>query len=346
MPTYSLARSNVIRGPAVIIINDGSTSGTTNDAYVFSQGDIRVEFGHTTFDVTNSAFGIVDKRTKERSVKISFTPVGNISTALANIFWPYITYNFQPGDSALKRATAQDPYVTVIPKSGAQYQFFGAVVSKSPEVMLAADKTQIGQLEITAIGKQGVDWSASGTDGPTGTGSLYTAQANTYATALTTANFTVASIKTGPYVGTYGTTIGSGNAGTFSTNAGFTVGINTQMQPVETDEFGLFDFTVGDIVATATCAPLDVSADQISAAIPMQTAARGASLQSNINLLIDVPSGLTGTGLIYSTLTNASVFQTGWAFGTATQRIPQLTFTTVRQFSSGSLGAPASISIH
>ena len=344
--SYLLVRSSVIRGPAVIIINDGSSAGTGGDQYVFSQGDISVSFGHTTFDVTNSAFGIVDKRAKERTAKVTFTPVGNITTGLANIFWPYTTYNFQPGDSALKRATAQDPYITVIPKSGAQYQFFGAVVSKSPELMLAADKTQIGSLEVTCVGKQGVDWSASGSDGPAGSGALYTAGATTYAAALTTANFSVASIKTGPYVGTYGSSLGAGATGVFSTNSGFTVGFDVQMQPVETDEFGLFDFTIGSVVATATCEPLDVSADQIAALIPMQTAARGASLQSGVNLLIDVPSGVSSSGLIYSTLTNASVFQTGWKFNTAAQRIPQLQFTTVRQFSSGSLGTPASINIH
>lgn len=346
--SYSLTRVSVVRGPAVITINNGD--GTTGDQYAFSQSDIKVEFGHSTFDVANSAFGVVDKRSKERMAKVSFTPVGSITANLVKIFWPYLqgtssSATFQTGDSALKLATSADPYVIVTPRSGLAYKFYGAVVDKMPELVLAADKTQIGSISITCIGAQGADWDSAN--------SLYSTTSNTsgadYANALSAANFSVSSIKTGPYVGTYGAAaIGSGATGVFSTNAGFTVSFNAQLNPVETDEFGLFDFTVGDIVASASCAPLDVSADQIAAIIPMQGsgASRGASLQSGINLLVDVPSGVTGTGLIYTTLTNATVFQTGWAFGIATQRIPQLTFQTVRQYSSGGLGVPATINIH
>ena len=350
--SYSVVRTSVVRGPAVLILNNGDAA--VGDQYFFSSDSIKLEFGHQTFDVTNSAFGLVDKRAKERTCKITFTPLGEAMTsAKAKILWPYIAYNFQPGDSAFKNA-ATEPYIIVIPKSGAQYKFFGAVVSKSPTLMLAAEKTQVGSVEVTAIGTAGVDWAASGSDGPTGTGSLYTATATTYATALTAANFLVATVKTAPYIGTYGTSIGSGATGTFSTNSGFTVSVNAQMQPVETDEFGLFDFTIGDVSASAQCAPLDVTADQISALIPMQTTSRGASLQSGINLVIDVPSSLpSSSGLLYTTLTNASIFTVGFEYNTASQRIPQLQFQTVRQFSpTGALGGspglivPATINIH
>ena len=337
--SYQLLRSSVVRGPAVLVINNGD--GSTGDQYFFSKDDIHLEWGHSTFDVANSAYGVVDKRAKERMAKITFTPVGNITTGMATVLWPYIKGNFQPGDSALKNATS-DPYVIVAPKAGAQYKFFGTTVTKQPEIMLSADKTQIGSVELTAIGQQGADWGG-GTDGATGSGSLYLATTTTYGTILTSAALAVSSIKTGPYTATYGSSLGA--SGTFSTNAGFNLSFNSQMQPVETDEFGLFDWTIGDQSASVSCAPLDITADQIAAAIPMQSASRGASLQSGVDLVIDTTATVT-TGLLYATLKNATIFQTGFTYNVASQRIPQLTFTTVRSLSSGSLGAPAIINIH
>jgi hypothetical protein len=268
-----------------------------------------------------------------------------MNATLAGLLWPYFnsTYNFQPGDSAFKNATAGDPYFAVAAKSGEVYKFYGAIITKQPEMMLAAGKTQVGSCEVTCVGKQGVDWTAAA--------SLFDTTGYTYAGILASANFTVASIKTGAYLGYYSPTVpfGSSSGGIFSTNDGFTVSNNVQLQPVQTDEYGLYDWTIGDISASATAAPLDVSPAEILSAIPMQGAGagRGASLQSGINLSIKPgPDGVTGTNLLQVVLNNASVFQTGFAYDTAAQRVPQLTFQTVRTYSSGALGVSATISIN
>ena len=144
-----------------------------------------------------------------------------------------------------------------------------------------------------------------------------------------------------------------GNAGLFSSRDGFTVDFNVELQPVETDIYGLYDWTIGSIVATATCASLDVTADQIAAVMPLQgtyTAAgpaafpgqtaglnydRGASLISGATLTISpANSAVSGRTVV---INNATVLQTNWAFGLATQRIPQLQFTSIRSLSSGSI---------
>ena len=341
--SYTLLRTQILRGPCAIVYNAQDASG---DQYLFSQGDVKLELGHQTFDIVNSSFGIVDKRSQQRTAKVSFTPVGQIpSSTQVGLLWPYFnaTYNFQPGDSAFKNATGGDPYVAVVAKSGECYKFYGAIITKMPEIMLSADKTQLGGIEFTCVGKQGADWSTAA--------SLFDTTGYTYASVLTSANFTVSSIKTGAYLGFYSPSVpfGSSSGGYFSANSGFTISSAVQLQPVQTDEFGLYDWTIGDISASCSCAPLDVSPSQILSAMPMQGAGagRGASLSLGLNLTVSPsPQGASGTGLLQVQLNNANVFNTGFDYNTSAQRIPQLQFTTVRTYSSGGLALPAVITIN
>ena len=66
-----------------------------------------------------------------------------------------------------------------------------------------------------------------------------------YASDLAGSGFTVSDIQTVPYVGNYSFVPQIGNAGLFSSRDGFTVDFNVELQPVETDIYGLYDWTIG-----------------------------------------------------------------------------------------------------
>ena len=310
----SLTRLSIIRGPAVVIYTTAGGSATT----LFSKGDIQLRMANQTFDIATSLFGVVDKRTNQRSVEITFTPTGELTTAFCGVLWPHGSKN--PGDSLIG---AGNPTIQIIPKTGYQYTFYGAVVTKQPQMMLSTTKTLIGSVTFTAIGKEGVLWSTAG--------SLYdqaTANFGTYA-------FSASNIRTCPYSGSWG----SGPVLALAdTKDGWTVDFNVSTTPVEADSFGIVDYTVGDNVATAHCTPLTVSESTLTAFLNLQGsgADRGQSLLSGNDLAITPTTG-TPVGSANVTLKNCSILQVGYDYDLQALRVPQIQFTSIRTLVTNAL---------
>jgi len=327
---------SIIRGPPVIIYTPAVGSPTT----LYSQGDIQVRLANQTFDIATSLYGVVDKRTNQRSVEITWTPTGELTTAMAGVLWPHGSKN--PGDSLIG---AGNPQIQIIPKTGYQYTFYGAVVTKQPSMMLSAVKTIVGPITFTAIGKEGVLWSTNN--------SLYTEATASFGSYA----FSPSSIRTTPYVGGWGATAsysvptwtltGSPSLAVYDTKDGFSVNFNVSTTPVEADEYGIVDFTVGDNVATATCSPLTVSETTLTAILNMQNtgADRGQSLLSG-NLLSIVPSNGTPSGSANVTLGNSSILQIGYDYGLIANRVPQIQFTTLRYLTSNVLQPAYAITVN
>jgi hypothetical protein len=312
------------------------TSLTGTATTLFSQGDIQVKMANQTFDIQTSLYGVVDKRTNQRSVEITWTPTGELTTAMAGVLWPHGGKN--PGDSLFggEPSLATYPSLQIIPKTGYSYTFYGAVVTKQPTVQLSSTKTIVGSITFTAIGKEGVLWSTAN--------SLYTEASTSFGTYA----FSPASIRTTPYVGGWGATAsysvptwtltGSPNLPIYDTKDGWSLNFNVSTTPVEADEYGIVDFTVGDNVATATCSPLTLSETTLTAILNLQGAGadRGQSLLSG-NLLSIVPSNGTPVGSANVTLNNCSMLQIGYDYGLNSTRVPQIQFTTLRYLVTNAL---------
>jgi len=317
----SLTRLSIIRGPAVIIYTPAVGSPTT----LFSKGDIQLRLANQTFDVATSLFGVVDKRTNQRSVEITFTPTGELTSANAAVLWPHGSKN--PGDSLIG---AGNPTIQIIPKTGYQYTFYGAVVTKQPQIMLSSTKTIVGAVTYTCIGQEGVLWSSAG--------SLYTQATANFGTYA----FNPSAIRTCPYSGAWGT--GPVLAVT-DTKDGWTVDFNVAITPVEADAYGIVDYTVGDNVATASCTPLTISESVLTPILNMQGtgADRGQSLLSGNDLAI-TPTNGTPTGSANVTLKNSSILQIGYDYDLQATRVPQIQFTTIRELVTNALTPAYSIS--
>lgn len=308
----SLTRASIIRGPAVIQYTAQGGSAVT----LFSQGDIQVRMANQTFDIATSLYGVVDKRTSQRSVEVSFTPTGEINSTNVPVLWPHGTKN--PGDSLIG---AGNPQIVIIPKTGSQYTFYGAVVTKQPSIQLSTTKTIVGPVTFTCIGKEGVLWSTAN--------SMYTEASSAFGTYA----FSPAAIRTCPYSGVWGSTLT-----TVDTKDGWTVEFNVATTPVEADSYGIVDYTVGDNVATATCSPLDVSETALTAILNMQgtNADRGQSLLSATDLVITPTTG-TPVGSANVTLSNCTILQIGYDYGLTSTRVPQIQFTTMRYLATNVL---------
>jgi len=328
----SLTRASIIRGPAVLIYTSLSGVATT----LYSQGDIQVRLANQTFDIQTSLYGVVDKRTNQRSVEITWTPTGELTTAMAAVLWPHGGKN--PGDSLFggEPSSATYPSLQIIPKTGYTYTFYGAVVTKQPSMMLSAVKTIVGSITFTAIGKEGILWSTAN--------SLYTEASTSFGSYA----FNPASIRTTPYVGGWGATAsysvptwtltGTNALAIYDTKDGWSLNFNVATTPVEADEYGIVDFTVGDNVATATCSPLTISETNLTTILNMQStgADRGQSLLSGFLLSI-VPSNGTPSGSANVTLGNCSILQIGYDYGLQANRVPQIQFTTLRYLTTNVL---------
>lgn len=318
----SLTRASIIRGPAVIIYTPQGGSPVN----LFSQGDIQVRIGNQTFDINTSLFGVVDKRTQQRSVEITFTPTGELTTAMAAVLWPHGSKN--PGDSLIG---AGNPQIQIVPKTGYSYIFYGAVVTKQPQVNLASTKTIVGPITFTAIGKEGVLWSTAA--------SLYTEAVTSFGSYA----FTASSIRTCPYSGVWG----SSELSVVDTKDGWTIDFNVATTPVEADAYGLVDYTVGDNVATATCTPLTISETSLTALLKLQGAGtdRGQSLLSGNNLVVTPTTG-TPVGSANVTLSNCIILQVGYDYGLNSLRIPQVQFTTMRYLLASVLQSAYTITVN
>ena len=309
----SLTRASIIRGPAVIIY----TAQGGSPVNLFSQGDIQVRLANQTFDINTSLFGVVDKRTNQRSVELTFTPTGELTSTNVPVLWPHGSKN--PGDSLIGTG---NPTIQIIPKTGYQYTFYGAVVTKQPQIMLGTTKTIVGPITFTCIGKEGVLWSTAN--------SLYTEATANFGTYA----FSASAIRTCPYSGVWG----SSALSVSDTRDGWTLDFNVSTNPVEADSYGIVDYTVGDNVATATCTPLTISETSLTAVLNMQGtgADRGQSLLSGNDLVITPTTG-TPVGSANVTIYNSSVLQIGYDYGLQSLRVPQIQFTSIRYLASNAL---------
>lgn len=308
-------RTTIIRGPAQITY--------AGDTY-YSQGDIKLNLGHETFPIVNSAFGTVQYRSKQRTATISFTPVGNL-LPVAGVNGSYTLWNYGDKKAGDRLLGNSDVPLVIWTYGGVKYTFHNVALTKIPELMLSATKTVAGEATFTALGKIDVD--------PDNAESLMTLDTNA---GPPTDAFDPDTVITEFYEGAYGSTAPWNE---LHTTNGWSLSFDLSLNPVTTDELGIIDWTVGDVRATARAQVLGITeANVISLGsltgdpnkLIYMHVKRGSKLPDSNDLVI------TGTHL-RATLNSAQVRMVPTQFGTATLRFADLEWNATRKVAGGVL---------
>lgn len=300
----SIARASVLRGPAV-----AQFGGVT----FFSQADIETDLNIETFAPESSAHGALDERVMERQGRVRFTPVGEWESL--GVLWPYRAALI--GSSIFGAA---DQALVIHSIAGQKHTAPAAAVMSMPEIYFGSRKTSIGQVEFGISGKDNTAW--------TGVDSFWKIETEAFP-AATWALFDPTKVVTEPPTINWAT----GGAGTtFKTVDGATVSFELAMDPVETDEDGIIDYTLGNVGAMAKFRPLGQTETEIRDLLKLQDAGawtRGAKLSSK-GYDLTISNSLGSIVLHKATLVSG-----GYRFGRTTLRNGELGFVAARTFTAG-----------
>ena len=297
-------RQSIVRGPGTV---------SYNGVKFFDASGITAELDSATQDIGSSISGKLDTIKTDQIGKISLTPVGNLSQALLNIFFPSYFKTPVIGQSIFG---STDVPLHISSRAGRKVSFLAAALTKCPELYLSPVKTAFGAIEFTALlanGKLATDAN-----------SLFTEAAATYADGEPPRD----GLSGFHYTGTLGS--GSGALVIPDTVDGWTVTVEPQLEAVTTDSQGTIDYTLAGVNVTAKCTPLGLSEAQILGALPVLRG-RGASMAGASDLVIASDGGLIVT------LKNATVVQGPLNWGTTTLRAGELGFTAHVDTTDGSL---------
>lgn len=303
-----------------------------NGVTFFSQDPVKVSTAYETFDISTSAYGVVDKRLKQLVTKVSFTPAGELegtspSSVLETLF-PHI--NPVLGSSAMPSASLD---LVVWPMNGKEkITYSNAYVSKMPSLTLSAQKTLFGSVEFSSFGKDNDAWTSAA--------HLYTlADAAFTSTALG-----VSAIKTVPYTASWGAL--SAPWAAIQTIDGWEVSFETALDAEEEDGAGVYDYTYGvGQGVTATCKPIGLTVADIHAVMALQGTGvdRGTSILAKKNDLT-ITGGSTN---VIAVLKNMTIMEAPHTYdrGLGAHRIDSLTFKHQRNYTSGAMDVLATLGV-
>jgi hypothetical protein len=139
----SIDRNTVLKGPCLVV--DNGTLITT------TKGDVTLSPQKTVFGIDTSTNGKnTDQRLKDMFWKASFQPAGEITSATLAALFPY--YSLLPGQSIFGASDATLQFITR-ETSNNSYVFQNRALTKMPDLNFASDKTILGNVEYSCIGK-------------------------------------------------------------------------------------------------------------------------------------------------------------------------------------------------
>ena len=316
--------SAIVRGPAVVEFSGGS--GGSAWTYTFrTKGDVTFDHETQAFDVESSELGVIDRRAQEIVATVKFTPVGVVDANGVAILWPHLSK--LPGASLFPNSTAGDTTVKIRPVAGSANGVYdtivlgNAAVTKMPDIVISAVKTQVGEVEVRGILENGEDWGEG----------AHWYNDNTGAPTLST--LSPSSIPTTPG------TVAWGSVWTdIKTTEGVTISFDMQTQDETEDEEGIYDITLTGLSAKATLTPVaGFELNGIASQLHLyDDQLRGGSIPRN-NLVVTSRD----VGGLAVTVYNASLRQLPLAYGATSRRVGQLTFEGAR----GTGNAVAAVSI-
>lgn len=305
-------RSSIVRGPGSV---------TLDGVQMFDRDMIKATPTVETFDVRNSAYGLLDTRRKDSRMVISFRPDGAITTNILAKLFPYGNPTL---GSSLMGAT--DKAAVVHSLAGKKFTFHSAALTKMPGLKLSVGETAFASAaEITAVVKNNTP--------RTDANSIYTVADEAWA-----GSFDVTNIKGGVYVGTWGS---GQNALPIQTQDGWDVEFDLGLKPQVCDGVGTYDFLLESVGVRAKCKPLDLDEEDLLDYLSLQgaSAGLGSSMLSGKDLVIAAAGALTVT------IKEAAFVQGGLQWGSGELRVDEIGFQAHRDVSGGTPGQIFSVAL-
>lgn len=251
-----------IGGPC-IVKHGGNWYETSSDVTVTPVIKTRV--------ITSSLRGPVSRRVTDRTVTVTFTPLGRLAALAAY-------YPFGPGDLGKLIAPATDTPVIVWGADGVQHTYLAAVLSEAPELILSANGGPFGQMTFTAMG--GLDKQSGAA------GSMFT----TASAPLTGYDYGLSDL----YTPGYKLVIGSE---TLDGKEGFTFKPGYALEPVTLDAYGTVNFRLSAIAPALSFAPLGPDVAKLYELLRFQGANAAAIGEANALGMKATVSPVSGAGV-------------------------------------------------
>lgn len=282
-------RQSIIRGPGTV-----SFGGVK----IHDSSGITANIESSTQDIESSVARKLNTIKTDQTGKISLTPVGNITQALLDLFFPAWMKKPVFGTSIMGET---DRPLVVSSRAGMKVTFACAGLTKCPELLLSPVKTAFGGIEFTAVVANGKL--------PGESGAFYSVASAEYDGGEPSRE----GLSGCHYQATFG------ELAIPDTQDGWTVTPGLQLEPVGSDSQGTIDYTLSGVTVRASCTPLGLSEADILAALPAGKG-RGASLASASDLVIAADGGLSVT------LKNAALVTGPIQWGASQLRAGQLGF--------------------
>ncbi len=257
--------------------------------------------------------GSLDSRITDMLGKVTVTPDGAWTAASRAALWPYASTS--PGASL----GTGDPTLVIHCNDSAGTRYTGkcAILTQMPQLLLSAKASMIGQAEYTLI--------RADNQAPSAADQFLLRDA----AAFSDATFTVASLKTQAYTGAYGGVLTG-----IETEDGWTVNFSLSLQPKLSDRYGTIDFRFADLEVAISGIPINISVEDILAAIRSAGATgwtAGQSMQA-------AGQAFTLTGedsTVAITIPNVFAERGQFRFGATDYRQGGITFASTRTLSAG-----------
>ena len=305
-------RSDIKKTPGRIVFRGSSflaKLGTAIESKLISE----------MFAVGTDAAGELDQRQKEAYNRITITPDGRMTSALAALLWPY-------GNPTIGTGIFSDTdYPLVVHGSDASLETFtSAALEEMPPLKFSSVESAVGQATFLCLRGNANNWSTAN--------SLVT-QADT-AGSTTDTGFAPSGIVTQPYLAAWGNITGFVD---FDTLDGFNVEFQVQFSDDSTDRHGLMNRRLKSVSARVRCNPIGPTRQQILSNLVIQgtNAGRGKSrAAAGADLTI------TGDdGLAYFKLKQAILTDHVQRWGSEQIRNGDVAWVSTRSFAAGVPGA-------
>lgn len=304
-----IARSSILRGPASI---------TFGSQVIYTEGDIKCQLAVQTFPLNTAAYGKVDDRLDDVTIKLSFTPAGKWTTALLAVLYPYT--NPTSGTSIF---TSSDVPLTLHPLNGSEkIVFTAAAITKMPGLVLSAGRQPFKDMEIECILKSGGDRSAAD--------ALWTLTASA---VYSDTSFTVTEIPTVIYSASLAAASSPWDA--ILTEAGFECDFDLKTAPVKVDTLGTVDRSIVGLDISAKLKPIGMTVAQVLDRLKLQNAGVARGMQMSAGAANLVITGGTGNPIV--TLNNARLVNAGQIYGAEALRHDTIEFRVTRPSGTGAM---------
>lgn len=302
-----------IAGPAIV---------TFNSQVWHSEDDIAVDIVQAEWEPSTSRFGPLGPRVKSLPVgRVSFKPSGMVTSGAMAKAFPYT-----PASVGQSIFGAVDKTLVIHTLAGKVYTFQKAAVSKTPGLVLAADKTVFdGSIEFMVLGKTNTDPAAAGTFVAITT------------VAYSDVTFDETKVITPGYSAAWGAVVTN-----VESLDGFRVACPIRIQEMSVNRFGVIGaYLAGIGPAECRFTPAGMTeADWLTLANPDNTAVVLPGQQSgSANDLV-----ITGTGLVV-TLPAAACVASKLGYGSAKERLGEVVFHNKMVFTAGVPALPLTIAV-